>query len=471
MLTGGRFVVRSRTPPELERAKQRASIKWLLSKAYDHRTPEELKEPFYKDHDDVERIKPHINRCLANAEFYCLALSVLYADPNFHNLNHWGIIQALARKGICVAEPSDCSLTETVLIQTTPLKMSAHMAVIEALMQLFIKEQVSVERVLNTVNRFSAPVSTSEAPTDPDSALLLWTKRCCESLKLRIEEEHINNGDESQEVSKFPKVNDLSDLTDGVAITSVMSLYCSEGLPWSSIALGDPPSMADSLYNIQLLQRFCKDSLPFNVCHLSIEDIVYMHDSIRQNVLCFLTDLYVGLEVKPVIKSEQLKPGVKKDRIIEISQDPDLHRKNSPTGLKRLNSAVQQDPRSGSQPGSLSPEVDSTSSGFTVQRGRAVPTLTSVHQSSQQSAADHKSDKEQFNKDTKSDELGEEGSGSLLDQIKNIPCAGRPLIRQPLVICQLVPCEGFPKLFRVEIQSMITLVRCLWRTWEALKII
>ena len=39
-------------------AKQRASIKWLLSKAYDHRTPEELKEPFYKDH-DVSDFKLH----------------------------------------------------------------------------------------------------------------------------------------------------------------------------------------------------------------------------------------------------------------------------------------------------------------------------------------------------------------------------------------------------------------------------
>lgn len=119
------------------------------------------------------------------------------------------------------------------------------------------------------------------------------------------------------EVPKFPKVNDLSDLTDGVAITSVMSLYCPEDLAWNSIALGDPPSMADSLYNIQLIQRFCKDVIPFNVCHLSIEDIVYMHDSIRQNVLCFLTDLFVGLEVKPVTKKIQL-PGVKKDRIIDI---------------------------------------------------------------------------------------------------------------------------------------------------------
>jgi calmodulin-regulated spectrin-associated protein len=52
-----------------------------------------------------------------------MALSHLYADPNFHNLNHWGIIQALARKGICVAEPPDCALTETMLIQTNPLKM------------------------------------------------------------------------------------------------------------------------------------------------------------------------------------------------------------------------------------------------------------------------------------------------------------------------------------------------------------
>lgn len=32
-------------------AKQRASIKWLVSKAYNHRTPEESLEPFYKDHD------------------------------------------------------------------------------------------------------------------------------------------------------------------------------------------------------------------------------------------------------------------------------------------------------------------------------------------------------------------------------------------------------------------------------------
>ena len=52
-----------------------------------------------------------------------MALSHLYQDPNYHNLNHWGIIQALARKGVCVEEPSDCALTESMLIQVAPLKM------------------------------------------------------------------------------------------------------------------------------------------------------------------------------------------------------------------------------------------------------------------------------------------------------------------------------------------------------------
>ena len=62
-----------------------------------------------------------------------MALSHLYADPNFHNLNHWGIIQALARKGICVSEPPDCALTETMLIQTNPLKMVSYQCIAQCI--------------------------------------------------------------------------------------------------------------------------------------------------------------------------------------------------------------------------------------------------------------------------------------------------------------------------------------------------
>jgi len=37
----------------LLQAKQRATIKWLLSKAYNNVIPENISEPFYKDHDVI----------------------------------------------------------------------------------------------------------------------------------------------------------------------------------------------------------------------------------------------------------------------------------------------------------------------------------------------------------------------------------------------------------------------------------
>ena len=86
----------------------------------------ELIATLFSNDQDVDHLKPHIVRALANAELYCMALSHLYQDPNYHNLNHWGIIQALARKGVSVAEPSDCALTESMLIQVAPLKMVSY---------------------------------------------------------------------------------------------------------------------------------------------------------------------------------------------------------------------------------------------------------------------------------------------------------------------------------------------------------
>ena len=72
---------------------------------------------------EQEHLKPQIVHALASAELYCLAMSNIYSDPNYHNLNHSGIIQALIRKGVTITEPSDAQLTETVLIQTNPIKM------------------------------------------------------------------------------------------------------------------------------------------------------------------------------------------------------------------------------------------------------------------------------------------------------------------------------------------------------------
>lgn len=75
------------------------------------------------DLQEQEHLKPQIVHALSNAELYCLALANIYSDPNYHNQNHCGILQALARKGVYVAEQNNTQLTETILIQNSPLKM------------------------------------------------------------------------------------------------------------------------------------------------------------------------------------------------------------------------------------------------------------------------------------------------------------------------------------------------------------
>lgn len=134
---------------------------------------------------------------------------------------------------------------------------------------------------------------------------------------------------------KFPKVQDLSDLSDGVGLAVVISLYCPDELAWTEIALGDPPSMADSLYNIQLVQRFCQSTPSFNPCHLSIEDFVYLHASIKQNVICFMADLFNILEVKPIRPAKV--PGVPKNQVIEV---PDPGKRITSTSDGRFSTIV-----------------------------------------------------------------------------------------------------------------------------------
>lgn len=42
------------------KARQRASVKWILSKAYNNRVPENQREPFYRDHEGQDHLKPQV---------------------------------------------------------------------------------------------------------------------------------------------------------------------------------------------------------------------------------------------------------------------------------------------------------------------------------------------------------------------------------------------------------------------------
>ncbi|XP_043510326.1 patronin isoform X13 [Frieseomelitta varia] len=278
-------------------AKQRASVKWLLSKAYNNRVPENLREPYYVDNENQEHLKPQIVHALSNAELYCLALANIYSDPNYHNQNHCGILQALARKGVYLAEPNNTQLTETILIQNSPLKMSAHMAVIEGLMVLYAKEVVTGDRVVSAIRRFD-PQAEVDVPADHEKGLLLWISHASHALIAKIQTEE--DAADKTRLPELPAAKDFQSLCDGVGLAAVVAFYCPGELNWMDIRVSKRPSVADALHNLSLVHAFCNRCLPYSIFHMQPEDVTYMRGSMKQNLVVFLADMYNVLEIHPV---------------------------------------------------------------------------------------------------------------------------------------------------------------------------
>lgn len=137
---------------------------------------------------------------MGNAALYCQALSNLYSDPNYQSLNHWSILQTLARKGVPLNELNNVQLTETVLIQTNPLRVAAHMSVIEALMMLYTKEIATRERISGVIGRISGG-GLPDTVQGYENALLYWVSHAAAALKRRIDYE-IEMGATDENVSQ-----------------------------------------------------------------------------------------------------------------------------------------------------------------------------------------------------------------------------------------------------------------------------
>ncbi|KAH8358239.1 hypothetical protein KR084_008859 [Drosophila pseudotakahashii] len=288
---------------EIRQARQRASVKWLLSKAFNNRVPDNLKEPFYRDHENQERLKPQIIVELGNATLYCQTLSNLYSDPNYQSMNHWSIIQTLARKGVPVAETSDMPITETVLIQTNPLRINAHMSVIESLMVLYAKEISSGDRVMAAIRRISGNNYQAPPGQSYEQALLGWISHACAALKKRIIKEvdaglPDDNGSRLQ-TPDIPPVRDFQDLCDGICLALLISYYCPKVVPWTSVRINYLPAVEDSIHNILLVCNFSQKHLPYGVFHMTPEDVTYMRGSMKLNLVLLLTDLFNLFEIHP----------------------------------------------------------------------------------------------------------------------------------------------------------------------------
>ncbi|XP_037819379.1 patronin isoform X15 [Lucilia sericata] len=460
---------------EIRQARYRASVKWLLSKAYNNRVPDNLKEPFYRDHENQERLKPKIVVDLGNATLYCQTLSNLYSDPNYQSLNHWSILQTLARKGVPVNESPDMPLTETVLIQTNPLRIVGHMAVVEALMMLYAKEITSNERINNAIKRISGnsdqPVLTVSG--NVEHTILSWVSHTCAALKKRIERDlQINPEDENGkrlQAPDIPPVRDFQDLCDGICLALLISYYCPKVVRWTDVRINYLPAVEDSIHNVLLVSNFSQKYLPYNVFHMLPEDVTYMRGSMRLNLLVLLADLFNLFEIHPA--NCVTYPGMDSIEIIAkqnaganehgiyhrrgltmptVTPIPDLRSEldqpssspssrpqfqvtytNSASGLIINKPALSiQPPSSQFDQHNMAENTHFENEAFVVHKSRGITTLSSMHMQQQDPLmpARLRQAKEKNNTESKADERGDNvpaGRPSNWDQHRRPSYAGR----------------------------------------------
>ncbi|XP_054645287.1 calmodulin-regulated spectrin-associated protein 2a isoform X3 [Dunckerocampus dactyliophorus] len=338
---------------DFSRAKICCSLSWLLSKAYGADSiPADMKEPFYTDQYEQEHLKPPVASLLLSADLYCRAATLILRSGNGEPLQgHNAVIQALAQRGLYVTD-HDRLVTERDL-QKRPLQMSAHLALIDSLLLAYAADTLSVEKVMASIRPYSSCNSEEETPYDTEDAVTTWINKINEYLKdIVAQEEKKKKETQNAETAGSPRSptkwymklvparyrkeqsstqvipwippvdNLLKDSTDGSALGALLHFYCPQLLPLDDVCLKENMTLADRLYNVQLIQDFCRDNLD-SCCHFSVEDMLYASSTIKNNYLAFMAELFWWFE--------DVKPSFVKPRISDHeATDPSSLLKNIP---------------------------------------------------------------------------------------------------------------------------------------------
>ncbi|KAM4642656.1 calmodulin-regulated spectrin-associated protein 2 [Discoglossus pictus] len=310
---------------DFNRAKVASNLAWLVAKAFGaENVPEELQEPFYTDQYDQEHMKPPVVNLLLSSDLYCRAGSlILKSDTAKPLLGHDAVIQALAQRGLYVTDREKL-VTERDL-RKKPIQMSAHLAMIDTLMMAYTVEMVSIEKVIACVHKYSPFFQATELPYDIEDAVTYWINKVNGHLKGIIEQEQRLKEQQNMDPSTGQKAryrkehtlfkqlpciplmeNILKDGTDGCAISALIHFYCPELVRLEDICFKESMSLADSLYNLQLIQDFCQEYLN-GCCHFTLEDMLYASSSIKANYLVFMAELFWWFEV---VKPSFVQPRV-----------------------------------------------------------------------------------------------------------------------------------------------------------------
>ncbi|XP_052763683.1 calmodulin-regulated spectrin-associated protein 1-like isoform X3 [Mya arenaria] len=298
---------------DVQKAKAQASLSWLLGKAYQDKVPTEFQQPFYDTGEGVWHVKPRLANLLASSELYCQACRHMFGENASQWTGHWSIIQVLSRKGIYAGGSDSGDVTETILMQSAPFKLKAHIALIDALMTAFSQEILTVERVTQTVRRFATFNASSELPGDVSDAALFWVNKVCVTVQRHLEATQspvIEGGETSQKVRivsartpresiSVPILESLvEDIGDGCSMATLLSFYCPQILNIDDVCLKTNVGIADSLYNLRLVKTFCQRHLPHRTWHFTFEDLLYTHATLTVNIIMMLAEFFYWFEIK-----------------------------------------------------------------------------------------------------------------------------------------------------------------------------
>ncbi|XP_066200800.1 calmodulin-regulated spectrin-associated protein 3 isoform X2 [Saccopteryx leptura] len=305
---------------DFSRAKAAASLAWVLRAAFGgaEHVPSELWEPFYTDQYAQEHVKPPVTRLLLSAELYCRAwcqaLPQLETPPSPSAL-----LALLARKGTVPSLPE--RPVQEADLRHQPILMGAHLAVIDALMVAFALEWTktlpgplvlaSLEHKLifwvdTTIRRLqekteqeaaqrTSPAAPADgvAPVQPSHAIAFCLKESgSKPPMIRYRKDRTV----ARCAPCFPTVTGLQDLASGAALAATIHCYCPQLLRLEEVCLKDPMSVADSLYNLQLVQDFCASRLPRG-CPLTLEDLLYVPPPLKINLVVLLAEMFMCFEV------------------------------------------------------------------------------------------------------------------------------------------------------------------------------
>uniref|UniRef100_A0AAY4EXR5 Uncharacterized protein n=1 Tax=Denticeps clupeoides TaxID=299321 RepID=A0AAY4EXR5_9TELE len=319
---------------DFNRAKICSSLTWLLARAFGtDSVPDDLTEPFYTDQYEQEHLKPPIANLLLSAELYCRAGNlVLERDAAKPLLGHDAVIQALAQKAYVTDQ--ERLVTERDL-RKRPIQMSAHLALIDALMTAYTVETVSVEKVVASVKQYCTVYPDGDVPCDTEDAITSWINKVSGASAISLTLSPTKwywklvpaRYRKEQALPKMepwipPVDNLLKDCTDGCALAALLHFYCPDIVRLEDIWLKETMSLADSLSNLQVVQDFCRENLN-RCCHFTLEDMLYAPSSIKNNYLVFMAELFWWFEV--------VKPSFVQPRVLDVDGNEIISEKTLPS--------------------------------------------------------------------------------------------------------------------------------------------